>query len=48
MMVVGAPGTGKGSQCERLRKDFGFDYISTAELLKTEISERRIYSELIE
>lgn len=30
IMVVGAPGTGKGSQCERLRRDFGFDYVSTA------------------
>lgn len=48
IMVVGAPGTGKGSQCDRLRRGFGFDYVSTAELLKQEIAERRLYAELIE
>lgn len=34
MMIVGVPGSGKGSQCERLRRDFGFEYVSTAELLR--------------
>jgi UMP-CMP kinase len=34
--ITGPPGAGKGTQCERLSKDFGFMHISAGELLRKE------------
>lgn len=32
--VVGGPGSGKGTQCENLVKDYGFKHLSTGDLLR--------------
>ena len=34
---VGAPGSGKGSQCEKLVEEFGYTHISTGDLIRMEI-----------
>lgn len=33
--ILGGPGSGKGTQCKRLSKEFGFAHISTGELLRS-------------
>ena len=35
--VTGAPGSGKGTQCEKLVEEFGYTHISTGDLIRTEI-----------
>jgi adenylate kinase len=40
ILLLGAPGSGKGSQSELLIKEFGLVQISTGELLRKAISER--------
>jgi adenylate kinase len=32
--VVGGPGSGKGTQCDNLVKDYGFKHLSTGDLLR--------------
>jgi UMP-CMP kinase family protein len=34
--VLGGPGSGKGTQCANLVKEFGFDHISTGDILRQE------------
>jgi len=36
IFVVGGPGTGKGTQCAKVAKDFGFTHLSTGDLLRAE------------
>jgi adenylate kinase len=33
-MVIGGPGSGKGTVCDRLKLAFGFQHISTGDLLR--------------
>ena len=35
--VTGAPGCGKGTQCEKLVEEFGYTHISTGDLIRAEI-----------
>ncbi|XP_024365575.1 uncharacterized protein [Physcomitrium patens] len=37
IFVIGGPGTGKGTQCSRMAKEFGFKHISIGELLREEM-----------
>ena len=37
IFVLGGPGSGKGTQCERIISDFGFDHYSAGDLLRTEV-----------
>lgn len=37
VIIFGAPGSGKGTQSEMLIKEYGFDHISTGDLLRAEI-----------
>jgi adenylate kinase len=37
VFVLGAPGSGKGTQCERLSKAFGYTHLSTGDLLRDEV-----------
>ena len=37
MVDAGGPGTGKGTQCGRMVKEFGFKHISLGEILRTEV-----------
>ncbi|XP_074640939.1 UMP-CMP kinase-like [Tubulanus polymorphus] len=36
VFVLGAPGAGKGTQCERINKEFGFVHLSAGDLLRAE------------
>ena len=35
--VIGGPGAGKGTQCEKLVSDYGFTHFSTGDLLRAEL-----------
>ncbi|MDR2968896.1 MAG: adenylate kinase [Tannerellaceae bacterium] len=39
IVIFGAPGSGKGTQSERLIREFGLDHISTGDVLRKEIKE---------
>ena len=38
LFVLGGPGSGKGTQCERIVKDFGYQHFSTGDLLRAEVA----------
>ena len=38
VFVLGGPGSGKGTQCERLRDTFGYTHLSTGDLLRAEVA----------
>lgn len=38
MFILGGPGCGKGTQCERIVRDYGFTHVSVGELLRNEIN----------
>lgn len=38
VFVVGGPGSGKGTQCSRLKEDFNFVHLSTGDLMRDEIA----------
>ncbi|XP_021354678.1 adenylate kinase isoenzyme 5-like isoform X3 [Mizuhopecten yessoensis] len=38
VFVVGGPGSGKGTQCERIVQQFGFTHLSTGDLLRAEVA----------
>ncbi|KAI8610605.1 adenylate kinase-domain-containing protein, partial [Chytriomyces sp. MP71] len=37
IFVLGGPGSGKGTQCEKLAKEFNFTHLSTGDLLRAEL-----------
>jgi len=39
VVIFGAPGSGKGTQSERIIKEFGLDHISTGDVLRKEMKE---------
>ena len=38
VFVLGGPGSGKGTQCERIVRDFGFTHLSAGDLLRAEVA----------
>lgn len=36
--MTGAPGSGKGTQCEKLVEEFGFTHIAVGDLIRAEIA----------
>nr|XP_006129627.1 adenylate kinase isoenzyme 5 [Pelodiscus sinensis] len=47
IFVVGGPGSGKGTQCEKLAQKYGFIHLSTGDLLQCELSSSSERSKLI-
>ena len=41
IFVMGGPGAGKGTQCAKLVKEFGFDTFSTGDLLRGVVKEQK-------
>lgn len=39
LYFVGGPGSGKGTHCERIVKQFGYTHLSAGDLLRKEITE---------
>ncbi|RNA10658.1 adenylate kinase isoenzyme 5-like isoform X1 [Brachionus plicatilis] len=37
IFVVGGPGSGKGTQCDKMKRKFGFTHISSGDLLRDEV-----------
>ncbi|XP_042317519.1 adenylate kinase isoenzyme 5 [Sceloporus undulatus] len=48
IFVVGGPGSGKGTQCEKLAQKYGFTYLSTEELIQREMSSLTERSKIIQ
>lgn len=48
IFCLGGPGAGKGTQCERLAAEYGFEHLSAGELLRAERSSGSPDGELIE
>lgn len=42
LILIGAPGSGKGTQATRLVKEFGYKHLSTGDLLRKEIAEKSV------
>ncbi|HET7608517.1 MAG TPA: adenylate kinase [Gammaproteobacteria bacterium] len=40
IVMLGAPGSGKGTQAQRLQKDYGFPHISTGDLLRKAVADK--------
>lgn len=38
--VILGPGSGKGTQCEQIIKNFGYIHISTGDLLREEVNQK--------
>jgi len=36
--VVGGPGSGKGTQCDKIVEKYGFTHLSTGDLLRDEVA----------
>lgn len=47
IFIIGGPGSGKGTQCEKLVGKYGFTHLSTGELLRNELSSESERSKLI-
>ncbi|XP_054547421.1 adenylate kinase isoenzyme 5 isoform X2 [Talpa occidentalis] len=47
IFMIGGPGSGKGTQCEKLVEKYGFTYLSTGALLRNELATESERSKLI-
>ncbi|XP_008846873.1 adenylate kinase isoenzyme 5 isoform X1 [Nannospalax galili] len=47
IFMMGGPGSGKGTQCEKLAEKYGFTHLSTGELLRQELASESERSKLI-
>lgn len=47
IIVIGGPGSGKGTVCDGLKTTFGFKHISTGDLLREEQANDGLYADLL-
>ena len=40
VVMLGAPGSGKGTQAQRIQKDYGFPQVSTGDLLRKAVADK--------
>jgi len=38
--VIGGPGSGKGTQCDKIIKDYGLAHLSTGDMLRAEVDKK--------
>lgn len=38
LLFLGGPGSGKGTQCEKIVENYGFTHLSTGDLLRAEVA----------
>lgn len=43
--VLGGPGSGKGTQCDKIVEKYGFTHLSSGDLLRAEVSNLKKYGE---
>lgn len=48
IILFGAPGSGKGTQAEKIEREFSYKKISTGDLIRTEVVKKSIIGEKIE
>lgn len=48
LIVLGAPGSGKGTQALRISKEFGYKHLSTGDLLRAEIEKKSDLGERVQ
>ncbi|EGR34108.1 hypothetical protein IMG5_023220, partial [Ichthyophthirius multifiliis] len=48
VFVLGGPGCGKGTQCEKIVRDFGFKHLSAGDLLREEMQSGSEHAKLID
>ncbi|KAH7295981.1 hypothetical protein KP509_26G002000 [Ceratopteris richardii] len=48
VFVLGGPGSGKGTQCEKIVENFGFTHLSAGDLLRAEINSGSQYGVMIQ
>ncbi len=47
-LSLGGPGSGKGTQCSKIVKEFGFVHICAGELLRGEIAKKTEHGQMIQ
>jgi adenylate kinase family enzyme len=40
LSLIGGPGSGKGTQCDRIKSELGFTHLSTGDLFRNEIKQQ--------
>ena len=48
MVLTGGPGSGKGTQCERLVAEFGLTHLSSGDLLREEVARGSLQGQSIQ
>jgi tRNA splicing ligase len=48
VFILGGPGSGKGTQCEQIVKQFGFEHISSGDLLRDEVKNGTVLGKSLE
>lgn len=46
--MLGGPGSGKGTQCVKIKERFHFEHLSTGDLLREELKSKSEYGQMIE
>lgn len=47
IFILGGPGSGKGTQCERIVEEYNYTHLSTGDILRAERDSGSSYAQLI-